>query len=78
MDAIDRLLSSMSYEFVYTPQILDEGLFEIRDPKDYPVLYTAIAEDVDVLITGDKDFSDVGIDRPEILTPAAFISKYLD
>ncbi len=77
-DAIDRLLSSMSYEFVYTPQILDEGLFEIRDPKDYPVLYTAIAEDVDVLITGDKNFVDVSIERPEILTPAAFISKYLD
>ena len=78
MGAIDQLLSSMGYEFVYTPQILDEGLFEIRDPKDYPVLYTAIAEDVDVLITGDKDFADVGIERPEILTPAAFISKYLD
>ena len=78
MDTIDRLLSSMSYEFVYTPQMLDKGSFEIRDPKDYPVLYTAIVEDVDVLNTGDKDFADVGIERPEILTPAAFMSKYLD
>ena len=78
MDVVDRLLSSMSYELVYTPQILKEGLFEIRDPKDYPVLYTAITEDVDVLITGDKDFADIDIEKPEILTPAAFISKFLD
>ena len=78
LNAIDRLLTSMSYEFVYTPQRLDEGLFEIRDPKDYPVLYTAITEAVDVLITGDKDFADIDIERPEILTPAAFVLKYLD
>ena len=38
--------------------------------KDYPVLYTAILEDVDILVTGDSDFEDVGVDKPEILTPA--------
>ncbi len=75
--AVDALLAGMSYELVYTPQEMDESLFEIRDPKDYPVLYTAIAEGVDVLITGDKDFADVGIDHPEIMTPAEFIAEYL-
>lgn len=77
-EAVDRFLSSVSYEFVYTPQSLKEGLFEIRDKKDYPVLYTAVLEDVDILITGDKDFADVAILRPEILTPADFIAQYLD
>ncbi len=76
-EAIDRLLSHMAYELVYTPSNLEEGLFEIRDLKDYPVLYTAISEEVDVLITGDKDFSDVDVDRPEIITPNSFIQKYL-
>ena len=74
--AVDKLLSAMSYEFVYTPKIMDRNLFEIRDAKDYPVLYTAIQEDVDILITGDKDFSDVMIERPEILTPAEFIQRF--
>ena len=64
--AVDQMLSTMSYELVYTPQIMDQSLFEIRDPKDYPVLYTAIMEDVDVLITGDKDFSEINVERPEI------------
>ena len=41
-----------------------------------PVLYTAIAEDVDVLVTGDKDFGDVEIERPDILTPSEFIERF--
>lgn len=42
------------------------------------MLYTAIREDVDVLITGDKDFSDVNMERPEILTPAQFLDRYVE
>lgn len=75
--AVDALLSGMSFELVYTPREMDEELFEIRDPKDYPVLYTAIVEDVDILITGDKDFAEVSVDRPEVMTPAEFIAKYI-
>ena len=73
---VDMLLAKMNYEYVYTSDILDETLFEIRDVKDYPVLYTAIVEDVDIFITGDNDFTDVNIKRPEILTPAEFLKKY--
>lgn len=78
LQAVDHLLASMSFELVYTPQEIKPGLFEIRDVKDYPVLYTAIREDVDVLITGDKDFSDVNVERPEILTPAQFLDRYVE
>lgn len=74
---VDRLLSQLTYEMVYTPKVLKAGLFDIRDVKDYPVLYTAIVEDVDILITGDKDFADVAVEHPEIMTPAAFMDKYM-
>jgi putative PIN family toxin of toxin-antitoxin system len=77
MKAVDKFLLRMSYDLVYTPEEMDETLFSIRDVKDYPVLYTAIIEDLDVLITGDKDFDDVEIEKPEILTPADFMAKYL-
>ena len=76
-DVIDRFLSRLGYELVYTPHNMQAGLFTIRDMNDYPVLYTAIVEDVDILITGDKDFTDIPIERPEILTPTDFIAKYL-
>ncbi len=75
---IDQLLAQMGYELVYTPKEMDKSLFRIRDEMDYPVLYTAVMENIDLLITGDKDFADVDIDRPAILTPKAFIEKYVD
>ena len=74
---IDQFLTRLSYEYVYTPKVMKGGLFDIRDINDYPVLYTAITENVDILITGDKDFAEVDIDKPEILTPTQFCEKYL-
>ena len=76
-EAIDRFLAAFGYELVYTPNNMQGGLADIRDKNDYPVLYSAITENVDVLITGDKDFVEVAIEKPEILTPSAFIEKYL-
>lgn len=45
--------------------------------KDYPVLYTAIIEEVDLLVTGDKDFSDIDIEKPEIMSPTQFMERFL-
>lgn len=75
--AINKLLMMMSFEYVYTPGTIVSGLFDIRDVKDYPVLYTAIIEDVDILVTGDKDFSDIEIEKPEIMSPTQFIERFL-
>ena len=56
MPALDRFLESLPYEIVYTPQTLPEhGLFTIRDPADEKVVYSAIAADADLLISGDKE-----------------------
>ena len=74
---IDKLLLMMSFEYVYTPKEIGDGLFDIRDVKDYPVLYTAIIEDVDILVTGDKDFADIDVEKPEIMTPAEFMEEFL-
>ena len=74
---IDRFLTDLSYEYVYTPHQMKSGLFEIRDPNDYPVLYIAVIENIDILITGDKDSTSLIIEKPQILTPSDFISKYM-
>ena len=73
---IDAFLADLAYELVYTPHKVPGNLFKIRDIKDYPVLYMAIVENVDVFITGDRDFLDVEIEMPEIMTPADFIGRY--
>jgi putative PIN family toxin of toxin-antitoxin system len=76
VDAVDLLLSQLPYELSYTPKQPKPGLFEIRDEKDYPVLYSAITEDVDVFITGDRDFDGLDLEKPEIISPAGFLEKY--
>ena len=55
---------------------MDYSLFQIRDINDYPVLYSAIISNVDILITGDLDFKDVEIEHPEIMTPREYIQHY--
>ncbi len=77
ISSINKLLMRINFEYVYTPEEIESDLFDIRDINDYPVLYTAIIEDVDLLITGDKDFSDIAIDKPEILSPSIFMDRYL-
>ena len=74
--AVDVFLEKLSFELAYTPDKPKENLFYIRDPKDYPVLYTAIIENVDILLTGDADFKDINIDHPDIITPAEFLNLY--
>ena len=74
---MDEFLYNLPYELEYTPStILDEKAMLIRDIKDVPVLYSAIISDVDILITGDKDFDDVKIEKPEIMTANEFLEKY--
>ena len=56
---------------------LDESVSElqIRDISDRPILRAAIEAKADVLLTGDKDFLESGVNNPAIMTPAEFL-KY--
>lgn len=74
--ALDEFLLTFPYDLVYSPIDVEEKLFEIRDENDYIILHTAILENVDIFITGDKDFDDVNIDKPEIMTISEFLNKY--
>ncbi|MBO5143495.1 MAG: putative toxin-antitoxin system toxin component, PIN family [Clostridia bacterium] len=73
---LDEFLTNFPFELVYSPKKVKEKLFEIRDENDYIILHTAIIEDVDIFITGDKDFFDVNIEKPEIITVKDFFEKY--
>ncbi len=75
-DAADLFLSQLPYELVHTPRSMKSGLFALRDEDDYPVLYSAVSGDVDVFVTGDRDFEEVDLERPDILTPAQFMATY--
>ena len=78
VSALDLFFEALPFEMIHTPETLPEhNWFTIRDADDEKVLYSAISADVDVLITGDKDFSVIDIDKPEIMTPTQFVEMYL-
>jgi predicted nucleic acid-binding protein len=73
---MSAFLQKLQYTLVHTKDVNTSSASVIRDPKDYPILTSAISADVDILITGDKDFESVNIKRPEILTISEFMKKY--
>ena len=74
--ALDKFLSTalLTLELVPTPS--DEMAAEslIRDVKDRPILRAAIEAQADVLLTGDKDFLESGVEHPAIMIPAEFVN----
>ena len=74
---MEEFLFKIPYELEYVPNtIFEKDLFNLRDIKDIPILYSAIISNFDILITGDKDFESIDIDKPEIMTPAEFCERY--
>lgn len=49
---------------------------EIRDEKDFPILVTAIESDIDIFLTGDKDFLALkDIKKPKMMTMTEYLEK---
>lgn len=64
------LIAELPYELI---PAVDHAEKLIRDPKDQPILNAAILADVDVILTGDKDFLSLEMDHPQCLTAAQFL-----
>ncbi len=73
--ALDKFLSTALLTLDLVPTPSDELATEtlIRDVKDRPILRAAIEARADVLLTGDKDFLESGVEHPAIMTPAEFV-----
>ena len=65
----DVLLAQLAYELVIAPK---EPSKLIQDPKDQPILNAAIVAGVDVIVSGDKHFQKLDLERPKTLSPAEF------
>lgn len=62
-----------SLHLIETP--IDETTQEnvVRDVKDRPILRAALNANVDILLTGDKDFLEADIEKPKTMTAAEFM-----
>ena len=75
LPAMERFLSTalVTLELVPIPYEENESEAQIRDENDRPILRAAIEAGVDILVTGDKDFLESGVEYPIIMTPAQFV-----
>lgn len=64
------LLAELSFELIHS---VDHAQKLIRDAQDQPILNAAILSEVDVILTGDKDFLSLDLERPKCMTPAQFL-----
>lgn len=47
-----------------------EKLGKLRDDKDIPVLSDAIFHKADIILSGDKDFLEAGLESPQVFSPS--------
>ncbi len=77
--AFETFLSLALLTLELVPIPVEEYLTEekIRDVNDRPILRAALYAKADILLTGDKDFLESGIEYPKILTAAEFVDADL-
>lgn len=60
----------MSFHFC---ESTDQSFGTLRDRKDIPVLSDAIYHDVDLILTGDKDFLEADLKHPLVYSPSMML-----
>ena len=67
---VDVSLAELAYDLVPAPEYPQKL---INDPKDQPILNAAIVADVDIIISGDKHFLRLDMERPRTMTAAQYL-----
>lgn len=77
LSALDRFLATalMTLELVPMPTRERDLEVKVRDAADRPILRAAVEAGADILLTGDRDFLEAGIEHPSIVTSMTFISN---
>ena len=76
ISSLDKFLSTalLILELVPIPTSENTSELQIRDVNDRPILRATIEAKADILLTGDKDFLESGVENPLIMTPTDFIN----
>ena len=77
IEEMNIYLNNLHYEYFISNYDDQRKYPTIRDPNDLPILISAIQSQVDIFITGDKDFDEVNIDKPRILKPRQYQDEFM-
>ena len=78
LDALYAFIATIStcIEIVPIPNIESTPEGKIRDIDDRTIYRAALAAGCDVIVTGDKDLLEAGINNPQIITAAEFVALF--
>ena len=71
---LDKLYAKLGYELI---PAIRTGDIKINDIKDQPIINTAVEYDIDLLVSGDRHFLELNIEKPTILSPINYKNTYL-
>jgi putative PIN family toxin of toxin-antitoxin system len=74
---MEIFMGKLPYDLFIFNGIYSKKYPEIRDIKDKPVLVNAIESNVNILITGDKDFDKITIKKLKIIKPKIYFYEYI-
>ena len=75
IDALNNFIAS-KMDCVHIVKVPSrKSKYTIRDMKDEPILRTALYYNVDIILTGDLDFSAIAMTKPKVVTPSEFLYK---
>ena len=67
---VEVFLAELAYDLVPAPEYPQKL---ISDPKDQPILNAAIFTGVDIVISGDKHFLKLDMERPRVMTAVQYL-----
>lgn len=76
LDAVYAFLQTARTDDISQNAVPDSQI-TIRDINDQPILDAAIHHDVDIIISSDKDFTTLEIERPRIMKPREFYDVFI-
>lgn len=74
--ALETFLSTalLTLDYVAIPDMIYDIEQQLRDENDRPILRAAIHANADIILTGDKDFLESGIQHPRMLSASEFVN----
>jgi putative PIN family toxin of toxin-antitoxin system len=77
---IEAFLDALGYELLVVKlrDVHTSVLYpiQISDPKDVPILISAIENDIDIIVSGDKHFMRAKVSHPTILSAAQYLYAF--
>lgn len=71
------ILNDLSYKRIRSIKHKDKKFIKIRDNNDYQVICDAIESGADILLTNDKDFNDIVVDKPRVVNLKQFYEEFM-